>query len=60
MSVGGDESPLMISGMNKMADILQSRKYAGLTIETHVFPGETHVSGCAVSIMSGIKSLYKR
>jgi uncharacterized protein len=59
MSAGGDEGIGMISGMKKMAGVLESRKYPGLKIQTHVFPDESHVSGCAVSIMRAIKALYK-
>jgi predicted alpha/beta superfamily hydrolase len=59
MSAGGDESIGMISNMKKMAGVLESGKYPGLKIQTHVFPGESHTSGCAVSIMRAIKALYK-
>jgi predicted alpha/beta superfamily hydrolase len=58
MSNGGDEVPEMISGMQKMADVLQSRKYPGLKIQTHIFPDENHISGTPASVMRAITALY--
>jgi len=60
MSVGGSEDSLMVSNMKKMAILLQSRNYSGLTIETHVFPDETHQSCIPSSIMRALRVLYKR
>jgi len=60
MSTGGSEDSLMVSNMKKMAILLQSRNYAGLTIETHVFPDETHQSCIPSSIMRALRVLYKR
>jgi uncharacterized protein len=60
MSAGGSEDSLMISNMNKMAVLLQSRNYSGLKVETHVFPDETHQSCIPSSIMRALRVLYKR
>ena len=60
MSAGGSEDSLMVANMKKMAELLQSRSYPGLTIETQVFPGETHESCIPSSIMRALKVLYKR
>jgi hypothetical protein len=60
MSVGGSEDSLMVSNMKKMAFLLQSREYSGLTIETHVFPDETHQSCIPSSIMRALQVLYNR
>jgi predicted alpha/beta superfamily hydrolase len=60
MSVGGSEDSLMVSNMKKMAVLLQSRNYTGLTVETHVFPDETHQSCIPSSIMRALRVLYKR
>jgi predicted alpha/beta superfamily hydrolase len=60
MSAGGSEDSLMVSNMKKMAILLQSRNYSGLTIETHVFPDETHQSCIPSSIMRALRVLYKR
>jgi predicted alpha/beta superfamily hydrolase len=51
MSAGGYEDSLMVSNVNKMADLLQSRNYSGMKVETHVFPDETHQSCYPSSIM---------
>jgi predicted alpha/beta superfamily hydrolase len=60
MSAGGSEDSLMVSNMKKMATLLQSRNYPGLTVETHVFPDETHQSCYPSSIMRAFRILYKR
>jgi hypothetical protein len=41
-----------------MSDVLNSRKYPGLKIETCVFRNENHISGAPASIMRGITALY--
>ncbi len=60
MSVGGSEDSLMVSNMKIMADQLKSRNYSGLTVETRVFPDETHQSCIPSSIMSALRVLYNR
>jgi predicted alpha/beta superfamily hydrolase len=60
MSAGGAEDSLMISNMNKMAGLLQSRNYPDLIVETYVFPDESHQSCYPSSIMRAFRVLYKR
>lgn len=60
MSAGMSEDTIMVTNMKKMADLMQSRKYPGLTVETHVFPGETHESCYPSSIMRALRVLYNR
>lgn len=60
MSAGGDEDSWMPTNMEKMTDLLKSRNYPGLIVETYVFPGETHVSCMPSSIMRALRVLYKR
>ncbi len=60
MSSGGSEDSLMVSNMKKMALLLQSRHYSQLTVETHVFPDETHQSCIPCSIMRALRVLYNR
>jgi predicted alpha/beta superfamily hydrolase len=60
MSAGGSENSFMITNMQKMNDLLKSRNYPGLIIETHVFPDETHQSCLPLSIMRALRVLYKR
>ena len=60
MSAGGSEDSLMVINMKKMAELLQSRSYPGLTIETQVFPGENHESCIPSSIMRALRVLYSR
>jgi hypothetical protein len=58
MSTGEEEGPEGISDMKKMSDVLNSRKYPGLKVESCVFPNENHISGAPASIMRGITALY--
>jgi predicted alpha/beta superfamily hydrolase len=60
MSAGGAEDSVMVRNMKKMNGLLKSRNYPGLTIETHVFPDETHQSCLPSSIMRALRVLYKR
>ncbi|MGD0753958.1 MAG: alpha/beta hydrolase-fold protein [Bacteroidales bacterium] len=60
MSAGTSEDTMMVTNMKKMADLMQSRNYPGLTVETHVFPGETHESCYPSSIMRALRVLYNR
>jgi predicted alpha/beta superfamily hydrolase len=60
MSAGGSEDSMMVSNVNKMANLLQSRNYSGLKVETHVFPEESHQSCYPSSIMRALRVLYKR
>jgi predicted alpha/beta superfamily hydrolase len=60
MSVGGSEDSWTITNMKKMTDLLKSRNYPGLTVETYVFPDETHQSCYPSSIMRAFRVLYKR
>jgi hypothetical protein len=60
MSAGMSEDTMMVTNMKKMADLLQSRKYPCLVVETHVFPGENHESCYPSSIMRAIRVLYNR
>jgi predicted alpha/beta superfamily hydrolase len=60
MSAGGSEDSLMVSNVNKMADLLRSRNYPGLKVGSHVFPYETHQSCYPSSIMRALRVLYKR
>ena len=60
MSAGGSEDSLMITNMNKMAELLKALNFPGLKVETFVFPGENHESGIPSSIMRALKVLYNR
>ena len=58
MCVGGLESESYINNMNKMAELLRSRKYPNLEIETVIFENETHGSIYQASISRALKMLY--
>jgi predicted alpha/beta superfamily hydrolase len=65
MSVGSLEQPpgdtfgLMISNMTRMAELLESRKYPGLVLDTHIFDGETHQSGIGTALNRGLRKVFK-
>jgi hypothetical protein len=60
MSAGEKEDTSMINNVGKMADILKSRKYAGLSVTTCVFQNETHQSCIPASIMRAFRVLYDK
>ena len=60
MSAGEKEGSTMINNMEKMADILESRKYPGLNVTTFVFQNETHQSCIPASIMRAFRVLYNK
>jgi uncharacterized protein len=60
MSAGGSEDSVMIANMKKMAAQLESRKYPGFTIDTHIFPDETHNSCIPSSVMRAFRVLYNK
>lgn len=57
MSVGGEETSFYKS-FNQMKECLESRKYPGLELKTHIFKDEDHASGVATSISRALKWLY--
>lgn len=60
MCVGGVESESYIYNMNKMAELLRSRKYPNLIIKTMIFEDETHGSIYTAAISRALKSLYNK
>jgi len=59
LSAGSLENDGTTENMKKMSDVLQSRNYQGLTIDSYVFPGESHQSCIPSAIMKAFKVLYK-
>ncbi len=60
MTAGELEGDPMIQNMNKMADMLKSHSYPGLTIETFIFPGQDHNSCYPSSFIKALRVLYNR
>jgi uncharacterized protein len=60
ISAGGAEDSVMIANVYKMNALLESRKYPGLKMETHIFPDETHQSCIPSALMRAFKILYKK
>jgi uncharacterized protein len=60
MTAGGAEDSIMTGNVKKMAAQLQSRNYAGLKVETHIFPDETHQSCVPSALMRAFKVLYNK
>lgn len=65
MSVGSLEEPddepnesAMRTNMQKLAKLLEDRKYKGLTLKTHIFENETHVSVFPAAISRGLRMLF--
>lgn len=49
----------MITNMNRMAELIKSRKYPGLHLDNHVFEGETHQSGIGTSLNRGLRVVFR-
>jgi predicted alpha/beta superfamily hydrolase len=60
MTAGEKEGAQMSGNISKMAELLQSHNYPGLTVSTCLFPGETHQSCYPASLMRALRVLYKR
>jgi len=65
MSVGGFEETQgtvtevgMVSNMKLLADRLLNRRYPNFFLKTHVFEGETHLSGGVAAMSRGLRVLY--
>ena len=60
MCVGGLERVDYLTNMKKMDELLRSRNYPNLKIESHIFENETHGTTVSASIGRGLKMLFKR
>jgi predicted alpha/beta superfamily hydrolase len=60
MCVGGLEREYYIKNMKKMSELLRSRNYPNLNLETHVFENETHGTTVYASVGRGLKILFKK
>jgi predicted alpha/beta superfamily hydrolase len=59
MCVGGLEREYYINNMKKMSELLRSRNYPNLKMETKILENETHGTTVSASLGSGLKILYK-
>jgi predicted alpha/beta superfamily hydrolase len=50
----------VVRDMKLLADKLTNRHYPGLSLDTKVFEGETHLSGGMVAFMRGLRSIYQK
>jgi uncharacterized protein len=53
MTAGGAEDSVTIANVKSMTNTLRSRNYPGFSVESFVFPDETHQSAMAASLMRG-------
>ena len=65
MSVGSLEEPddepdesAMRTNMQRLAKLLQGRKYQGLNMKTHIFENETHGSVGPAAVSRGLREVY--
>lgn len=58
LTMGGLEEESGINNMKEMAEVLESRHYPGLEVQTHIFEGEGHSSAGPGSIMRAFTNLY--
>lgn len=52
-------SSLMVSNMQRMNALLLSRQYPSLQINSHLFVGETHMSGTATCLNRGLRYVFR-
>jgi uncharacterized protein len=60
MTAGGAEDSTTIANVKRMTTTLKSRHYAGLSVESYIFPEETHQSSMAASLMRGFVVINKK
>lgn len=58
ISVGSLEPEIMFPPVNSFISTLKEHKYEGLSLTTHVFENETHISVLAASISRSLRILY--
>lgn len=58
LSVGGGEEPEMRLDVLELADRLRNRHHAGLQMEYHQFPGETHQSVFPGAVSRGLRAIF--
>lgn len=60
MTAGGAEDSTTIANVVRMTNTLRSRNYPGFSVESYIFPEETHQSSMAVSLMRGFVVLNRK
>jgi len=58
MCVGGLEREYYIKNMKKMSELLRSRNYPNLKLQTHIFENESHGTTVSASLGRGLKIIY--
>ncbi|MFC1475848.1 alpha/beta hydrolase [Candidatus Zixiibacteriota bacterium] len=58
MSIGTLENEANIANVNKLTELLHSRNYPNLELETRIFDNETHSSGVAGAISRGLLVIF--
>jgi uncharacterized protein len=60
MTAGGAEDSVTIANVKRMTTTLKSRNYPGFSVESYIFPDETHQSSMAASLMRGFVVINKK
>lgn len=60
MTAGGAEDSVTIANVKRMTITLRSRNYPGFSVESYVFPDETHQSSMPASLMRGFVVLNRK
>jgi hypothetical protein len=60
MTAGGAEDSITIANVKRMTSVLRSRNYPGFSVESYIFPEETHQSSMAASLMRGFVVINKK
>jgi hypothetical protein len=59
IAAGGSETPSMIEYMQRFVSVVNSRHYDGLSLDSHVFDDETHMSSEAAIAARGLRVVFR-
>lgn len=60
LAAGSAEPEALVAGVAKMAEVLESRRYASLALTTHLFEGETHLSAAPATFCRGLRVVFSQ
>ncbi|NGP75122.1 alpha/beta hydrolase [Balneolaceae bacterium YR4-1] len=58
-AVGGLDQSVIIEPWKNFNELINNRKYKGVTWESHLYEGETHISSWPVALTRGLKTVFE-
>jgi predicted alpha/beta superfamily hydrolase len=59
MGAGGSEAPPMVEYLQRFVSVVNNRHYDGLSLESHVFDDETHMSVMPTIAARGLRTVFR-